>query len=140
MLDLVKYNWVSCGNSLAPAGFLKQVLPFLEMEGFVYFALLPQHNNSSLAHFIENWKLFKNREHLEEIVADSGNFFRVNLIVLDLMFCVSARQAKSYLDLLTNLDCQFIILISDWEPSKISFDNFNSRTLSHTRDTMVQFF
>lgn len=126
MLDLGKYNWVSCGDmiSLAPAGFLKQVLPFLEMEGFVYFALLPQYNNSSLGHFIENWKLFKDREHLEEIVADSGNFFRVNLVVLDLMFCKSAKQAKSYLDLLTNLDCQFIILISDWEPSKSDDSNF----------------
>jgi hypothetical protein len=126
MLDLKKYNWVSCGDmrSLAPAGFLKQILSFLEMEGFVYFALLPQHNNSSLGHFIENWKLFNDREHLEEIVADSGNFFRVNLIVLDLMFCKSARQAKSYLDLLTNLDCQFIILISDWEPPKSDDSNF----------------
>jgi hypothetical protein len=125
MLDLKRYNWVSCGDmrSLAPEGFLKQVLPFLEMEGFVYFALIPQYNNSSLGHFIENWKLFKDREHLVEIVADSGNFFRVNLVVLDLMFCKNLWEAKSYLDLLGGLDCQFIILISDWEPPKSDDSN-----------------
>lgn len=126
MLDLAKYNWISCKDmrSLAPSSFLNQFLPFLEIEGVVYFALLPQYNNSSLSHFIENWKLFKDREHLEEIVSDKGNFFRVNLVVLDLMFCKNLWEAKSYLDLLGGLDCQFLILISDWEPSKLEDSNF----------------
>ena len=119
MLDLKKYNWIRAvkgtGN-FAISALLRDVLPFLEMEGYTAITFIPQYNNCSLAHFIDNYKIFKSREHLEELISDKGNFFRVNLIVLDLYFCENIDQVNSYLRMFGEFDCQFIILMGDSVP------------------------
>jgi hypothetical protein len=128
MLDLKKYNWFSPNSSdnLAISVMLRNILPFLEMEGYNSLTLVEGDNYFINYGLLDNCKFFRGREDLEKFAGDSGNLFRVNLVVLDLIFCQDLEEVNGYLTALGHLDVKFIILVGKPVPKRDSNSTFYS--------------
>ena len=129
MLDLKKYNWFhpnTSSDNFAISMMLRNILPVLEMEGYNSLTLVEGDNYSINYALLDNWKFFRGREDLEKFAEDSGNLFRVNLIVLDLIFCQDLEEVNGYLTALSHLDVKFIILVGKPVPKRDSNSTFYS--------------
>jgi hypothetical protein len=128
MLDLKKYNWFhpNSSDNLAISVMLRNILPFLEMEGYNSLTLVDGDNYFINYGLLDNCKFFRGREDLEKFAGDSGNLFRVNLVVLDLIFCQDLEEVNGYLTALGHLDVKFIILVGKPVPKRDSNSTFYS--------------
>jgi hypothetical protein len=110
MITLKKYNYFT-GTPGDVSNSVSKIVRFLEIDGFN--PILFCRNTSTIKHQMPNNFEFKNLEHFRELVSDTGNLFRCNLIVLDLwgFNLIEIDKFKSICD---DLNIKLIILAKEF--------------------------
>jgi len=110
MIILRKYNYFT-GTPNDVSNVVSKIIQFLEIDG--WNSILFCRNTSTIKHQLTNNFEFKNLEHFKELIGDSGNLFRCNLIVLDLwgFNLIEIDKFKSYVE---DLEVKVIILAKEF--------------------------